>query len=50
MPEFQYGNTTIEYSLEHKSDAKDIIISVYWIDGVKVITPPLGPFQCYRLR
>lgn len=40
MPEYQYGNTTIEYTLEHKPEAKDIIISVDWIDGVKVITPP----------
>jgi Predicted metal-dependent hydrolase len=40
MPEYQYGNTTIEYTLEQKSDATDIIISVDWIDGVKVITPP----------
>lgn len=40
MPEYQYGNTTIEYTLEQKPEAKDIIISVDWIDGVKVISPP----------
>ncbi|PWV97396.1 hypothetical protein DFQ01_12139 [Paenibacillus cellulosilyticus] len=39
MPELQYGNTTIEYTLEHSSEAQDIIISVDWIDGVKVIAP-----------
>ncbi|CAM3831240.1 M48 family metallopeptidase [Paenibacillus lactis] len=40
MPDYQYGNTTIEYTLEYKPDAKDIIISVDWIDGVKIIIPP----------
>lgn len=40
MPEYQYGNTTIEYTLEHKPLVTDIIISVDWIDGVKVVTPP----------
>ncbi|PJN50191.1 hypothetical protein PAEVO_52350 [Paenibacillus sp. GM2FR] len=40
MPEFRYGNTLIEYTLEFKHDAKDIIISVDWMDGVRVIAPP----------
>ncbi|SDW71123.1 M48 family metallopeptidase [Paenibacillus sp. CF384] len=40
MPEYKYGNTIIEYTLEHKPDVKDIIISVDWIDGVNVVTPP----------
>ncbi len=40
MPEYKYGNSTIEYTLEHKPDVTDIIISVDWIDGVKVVTPP----------
>lgn len=31
----------IKYTLEYKPEAKDIlIISVNWIDGVKVVTPP----------
>ncbi|MFD0957987.1 M48 family metallopeptidase [Paenibacillus chungangensis] len=40
MPEFQYGNTTIEYTLEHNSEAKNILITVDWIDGVKIVSPP----------
>lgn len=41
MPEYQYGNTTIEFTLEYSPATKDIIISVDLIDGVKVIAPPL---------
>lgn len=40
MPEYKYGNTVIEYTLEHRPEVKDIIISVDWIDGVKVVSPP----------
>lgn len=40
MPEYKYGNTMIEYTLEHRPEAKDIIISVDWIDGVRVVSPP----------
>lgn len=40
MPHFQYGNSLIEYTLEHSPKKKEITISVEWIDGVKVIAPP----------
>lgn len=40
MPEYQYGNTSIECKMEQKPEAKDIIISVDWINDVKLVTPP----------
>ncbi|WP_100404258.1 YgjP-like metallopeptidase domain-containing protein [Bacillus solitudinis] len=39
MPSFQYGNTTLEYSLEVTSTKKDVSILVEWLDGIRVIVP-----------
>lgn len=40
MPSFQYGNTSIEYTLEYQENKKDITISVEYMEGVTVIAPP----------
>jgi predicted metal-dependent hydrolase len=39
MPSFQYGQTTIDYTLKSKPDSKDISIAVEWLEGVTVTTP-----------
>lgn len=40
MPSFQYGNSSIEYTLDRSPYKQDVVISVEWIDGVKVVAPP----------
>ncbi|ASS88162.1 M48 family peptidase [Geobacillus stearothermophilus] len=39
MPSFQYGTTTIEYTLEYVPNKNHVTISVEWLDGVKVVVP-----------
>jgi predicted metal-dependent hydrolase len=39
MPSFQFGQTTIDYTLKYKPDIKDISIAVEWLEGVTVTTP-----------
>ncbi|WP_280770076.1 M48 family metallopeptidase [Salipaludibacillus daqingensis] len=39
MPCFVFGKTTIDYQLEYSSDSKDILITVEWLNGVKVTAP-----------
>ncbi|KDE46095.1 SprT family zinc-dependent metalloprotease [Geobacillus sp. CAMR5420] len=39
MPSFQYGTTTIEYTLKYVPNKNDVTISVEWLDGVKVVAP-----------
>jgi predicted metal-dependent hydrolase len=39
MPSFQYGTTTIDYTLEFYPNKKDITISVEWQNGVLVKAP-----------
>jgi len=40
MPSFQYGKTTIDYTLVYQENQKDITISVEWMEGVTVTAPP----------
>ncbi|QDI90767.1 M48 family peptidase [Salicibibacter halophilus] len=40
MPSFNYGNTTIDYSLHYQAHKKDVSIAVEWLDGVQVTAPP----------
>lgn len=39
MPSFQFGTTTIEYSLHLIEGKNDVSISVEWLDGIQVIAP-----------
>ncbi|MGJ7034249.1 M48 family metallopeptidase [Anoxybacillus eryuanensis] len=39
MPSFQYGKTTIDYTIEYKPKKRDVTITVEWLEGVKVIAP-----------
>jgi predicted metal-dependent hydrolase len=39
MPSFQFGQTTIDYTLKCKPDIKDISIAVEWLEGVTVTSP-----------
>jgi predicted metal-dependent hydrolase len=39
MLSFQYGTTTIDYSIEYRKDKKDVSLSVCLAEGVKVIAP-----------
>ncbi|QQK80724.1 M48 family metallopeptidase [Salicibibacter cibi] len=39
MPSFNYGNTTIDYSLHYQAHKKDVSIAVEWLDGVQVTAP-----------
>jgi predicted metal-dependent hydrolase len=39
MPTFQYGTTTIEYTLQRTEDKNDISIAVDWMEGVTVVAP-----------
>ncbi|MBA4496401.1 M48 family metallopeptidase [Paenactinomyces guangxiensis] len=39
MPRFQYGHSTIDYSLQYQPDQKDITVAVDWANGVSVRAP-----------
>ncbi|WP_394173994.1 M48 family metallopeptidase [Guptibacillus hwajinpoensis] len=39
MPQFQFGTTTIEYSLNVNDEKKDVSIAVEWLEGVRVTAP-----------
>ncbi|MEC2072481.1 M48 family metallopeptidase [Alkalihalophilus marmarensis] len=40
MPTYTYGTTEIDYDLEYRHDKRDILISVEWQNGVRVVVPP----------
>lgn len=39
MQSFQYGTTTIDYSVEYKKGKKDVTLSVCLAEGVKLVAP-----------
>ncbi|MEW9672406.1 M48 family metallopeptidase [Ammoniphilus sp. 3BR4] len=39
MPAFQFGTTTIDYSISRIESKKDVAITIDWIDGINVVAP-----------
>jgi predicted metal-dependent hydrolase len=39
MPVFQFGTTTIPYSIDYRPNKKGVVISLGWQEGMKVIAP-----------
>lgn len=39
MPNFQFGRTSIDYAINYQPNRKDVIISIEWLDGVKITAP-----------